>query len=302
MRPRVAMTMGDANGIGPEILVKVLADEELWAGCDPLLIGDVAVFEQIAGVVGIELRFRAITEVAQARFTPGVADVLVPSDLSVPDVRWGVMDPAMGEAVAVCMRAALQLGMDGKVDGFAGAPLNKLAFHEAGYDYLDELAYFSEVTGSTEAFFMGVIGDVLTTAIAEHVPFSAIQGRVTKQNILWTTRNMWRVLNQVGVADPTVAVAALNPHAGEGGLLGTDEIETIIPAIEAAQAEGINVVGPVPADVIFPQALRGDFDGIVGMYHDQVNTGRKLQPPATSATLVHGPARRGGHHGARHGF
>lgn len=290
MRPRIAVTMGDPNGIGPEIIAKVLSDPAVRERCHPVLIGEAAIFEAIAAVAGVDLSFHAADDLGTEREAVGgdVIDVVRPAALQVPPVRWGRLDPAMGEVAAACLRTALRLGMDGHVDGFVAAPMNKQAFHMAGYDYLDELAFFSEITGSERPYFMGVIGPILTVSVTEHIAFSDILANVTIDSVLWYIRQMDRALSKAKSARRRIGVAALNPHAGEGGLLGTEELDVIVPAIEAAREAGMAVEGPIPADVIFPLALRGDFDGIVCMYHDQANIGRKLQPPETGATIYMG--------------
>ncbi|MBN1247991.1 MAG: 4-hydroxythreonine-4-phosphate dehydrogenase PdxA [Anaerolineae bacterium] len=286
MKPRIALTMGDPNGIGPEILVKTLADPSWRDRCSPLVIGDLAILSDTSAVVGADLTFRPAEAAYEASGNEIV--VLQPEELKLPPVRWGQLDAAMGEAAAVCLRTALRLGMAGQVDGFVAAPLNKQAFHLAGYGYLDELAFFADITGSPRPCFMGVIGDILTVSVTEHIAFKDILANLTTENVLWYIRQMHSALGKAHTSRHRIGVAALNPHAGEGGLLGTEEIDLIVPAIEAARAAGMVVDGPVPADVIFPRALHGDFDGIVCMYHDQANIGRKLQPSETGATVYMG--------------
>lgn len=294
MKPLIALTMGDANGIGPEIVVKTLNDPTIRDRFRPLLIGDPATFTAIAGLIGADLTFTPVgvppdaVGAGGASTTPSTIPVLRPDDLEMPPVRWGHLDPAMGEVAAAALRAALRLGMSGKIHGFVAAPLNKQAFHLAGYDYLDELAFFSEITGSQNPYFMGLIGSVLTISVTEHIAFRDILEAMTTENILWHIRQIDLALTKAHPERRKIGVAALNPHAGEGGLLGTEETDIIIPAMEAARDGGTTVEGPIPADVIFPRALRGDFDGIVCMYHDQANIGRKLQPSETGATIYMG--------------
>jgi 4-hydroxythreonine-4-phosphate dehydrogenase len=186
-----------------------------------------------------------------------------------------------------------QLATTGQAQGVVAAPLHKEAFHLAGYDYHDELAYLTDLSGSPDPVIMGVTGNraahsVWTVAVAEHVAFRDILGLITTGRILCLVRRMEDVLRMTGLGAPRIAVAALNVHAGEGGLLGREEIEIIEPAIHRAREEGIDVRGPVPADMVFVRALRGDFDGVVCMHHDQANIARKLQPMNNSATIFVG--------------
>jgi 4-hydroxythreonine-4-phosphate dehydrogenase len=288
MRPIIALAMGDPAGIGPEIVLKVLSEERFYELCRPFVIGDPAVFERIKQELGINIQLRQINVLSEAAYVPLQLDILKPDDLKLPPFHMGEVHPACGQAAAFCLREAWLLALEGKIHGVSAAPMNKLAFRLAGYDYMDELAYFSELTGSSDAFFMGVMGQVWTVALAEHVPFKSIPGMVKKERIVYYVQQMHNTLSRILTVPPRIAVAGLNPHSGEGGLLGLEEIEEIAPAIKQAQSMGIQVQGPVPADIIFPLALRGDYDGVVCMYHDHANTARKLQPTATSATLYMG--------------
>lgn len=287
-KPVIAMTMGDPAGIGPELVVKVLSDAAVWGRCAPFVIGDVALLTNAARVVGSDLRFNAISDVDAARFTPLEIDVLRPNDLPDAPVTPGKVDPVAGEAAAACLRVAFTLAMEGKVQGVVSAPLNKEAFHEAGYPYLDELAYLEEFTHSESTCMMGLIDGLWTVAITEHVPFTAILPSIKRDNVLGFIRRTHNVLIAAGIKTPRIGVAALNVHAGEGGLFGREEIDEITPAIADARASGINAAGPIPADIIYVRAFAGEFDGVVSMYHDQANIARKLRSMQSGATFYAG--------------
>jgi 4-hydroxy-L-threonine phosphate dehydrogenase PdxA len=215
-------------------------------------------------------------------------NVLCPEGAQINHIPWGQVHPAMGHAAALCLRTAFELAMTGHVDGVVSAPLNKEAFHLAGYAYLDELQYLADLTNSPEPFILGVMGDIWTVAVAEHIAFKDILNYVKKDRILWYIDKMHQTLLKVGPKKPRIGVAALNVHAGEGGLFGSEEVDEIAPAIQAAKGRGVNVDGPIPADMVFVRALEGDFDGVVCMYHDQANIARKLQPKHKGATLLMG--------------
>jgi 4-hydroxythreonine-4-phosphate dehydrogenase len=291
-RPVIALTMGDAAGIGPEIVVKVLARKAVHETCRPLIVGDARVMGQIEAVLGesleTRLHFQPIEKVEDARYEYPAIDVLCPEGVDVGAVEWGKLDAKLGDAAGKCLGAAYQLAVEGSVAGVVSAPLNKEAFHLAGYDYADELAFLAAQTGSSKCYMMGVVRSVWTVALAEHVSFREIADLVRRDAIVWQIQAMDRILQRSGIEAPRLAVAALNVHAGEGGLFGREEIDEIEPAVRAAQAAGIQVEGPVPADMVFVRAFEGDFHGVVCMYHDQANIARKLQPKSEGATLFMG--------------
>ncbi|MBC7234829.1 MAG: 4-hydroxythreonine-4-phosphate dehydrogenase PdxA [Chloroflexi bacterium] len=286
--PIVAFCMGDPAGIGPELILKALSRPEVWARCRPLVIADPAVLTQIDGVLASGLRFHNIDRVAQAEFSHPTVDVLCPPDARIGTAVWGRLSPIYGAAAAACLRQAYELASAGQVHAVVSAPLNKEAFHRAGYDFQDELQWLAALTASPDALMMGLMRDVWTVAVAEHVAFARILDHIQKERILKYIRAIHRVLTALDPARARIAVAALNVHGGEGGLFGREELDEIAPAIAAARAEGIDAQGPVPADMVFVQALAGRYDGVVAMYHDQANIARKLQPMSEGATLFVG--------------
>ena len=287
-RPVIAFCLGDLAGIGPEITLKALAQPDVRAGCRALAIGDAAHLAALKGIVETEVRWRETASIAEAQWEPGVVDVLCPDDARGVGAMWGHLDPACGAAAAACLRAAYEAAAAGLVHGVVSAPLNKEAFHRAGYGYADELQWLAHETDSPDAQMMGVMGRVWTLSLAEHVAFCDILGYVTRERILAGVRRMHRTLVDLGGETARVAVAALNVHGGEGGLLGREELDIIAPAVAEAAAEGIDVYGPIPADMVFVQALANRYDGVVAMHHDQANIARKLQPMSEGATVFCG--------------
>ncbi len=288
-KPIVALTMGDAAGIGPELVVKVLADPSIGEICRPFVIGDRDVMQQACQLVGAKLEVKVISSLAEAQFAGPFIEILCPADLSLGEVKAGVLDPECGRAAAVCLAKAFDLALAGEAQGVVSAPINKQALHAAGYHYRDELEYVADLTQSRDTYVIGAVSPSLwTIAVTEHVPFSAISGLITRERVLQSTHRLHNALVGVGYAEPRLAVAALNPHAGEGGLLGREEVEEIAPAVDQAVRDGLHVAGPCPADTVFVRAHEGEFDGIVCMYHDQANIGRKLLAVRTGATLFMG--------------
>ena len=288
MKPVIAVVMGDAAGIGPELVVKVLSQPDVFDRCRPLLIGDAGVMRQTCDSLGAALRFREVGTFAEARFSPDAIDILRPEGLQIDHVPRGQADAAMGQVVARCLQTAFDLAMTGDVQGVVAAPLNKEALHRAGYDYPDELAFLADYTGSTQPFILAAMASLWVVTVTEHIAFRDVASHITQARVAHYIEILTTTLHRLGYDQPRIAVAALNPHAGEGGLFGREEIDQIEPAVREAAARNLRVSGPVPADMVFVRALAGDFDGVVSMYHDQANIARKLQPKSQSVTLLMG--------------
>lgn len=289
--PLIAIAMGDAAGVGPEIIVKTLADPRWYACCRPLVIGDRDTLVRAASWLGdavAGLQVRACADLQQAGRTPGTIDVWRPADLHMPPFEMGQLSPALGRVAADCQREAMRLAQQGVIQGLVTAPMNKEGFHRAGFDYPDELGYMTALTGAGRTTTMGVMRGLWVDTVAEHVPFREIADLITQESVLWHIQQLAAVLARVRGAGARLAVAALNVHGGEGGTIGREEIDVLAPAIAAARAQGIDAVGPIPADSVFVRALAGEFVGVLAMYHDQANIARKLQPMAERATVFVG--------------
>ena len=297
--PVVALTMGDAAGIGPELVARVLLEPEVRSCCRLLLVGEAEIFARGAAVAGASLRFRRIDSVDDAAFDPAEPDVIAPDGPTLAGVPLAPRDPRAGAAAASCLGLAYELVAVRAVSAVASAPLNKAGLQAAGFEYRDELAYLAAETGSDEPILIGLAGAVATTSVTLHVPLREVPDLLTCERVVRHAAVLAETVSALG-ARPRLALAALNPHAGESGLLGREEIDVLAPAVEEARERSIDLVGPLPADVIFPRAFRGDFNGVVCLYHDQANIARKLAGaagaslvlglPAVLATTAHGTA------------
>jgi 4-hydroxythreonine-4-phosphate dehydrogenase len=214
----------------------------------------------------------------------------------------GTLDARWGEAAAACCRKAVELAKAGAVQGITSAPFNKEAFHMAGYKAMDDMTYFEECFAARAAYQVGEVAGIWTTPVTFHVAFRAIADLITRESVLAKIRSLDKVMKAAKVRPAKIGVLALNVHCGEGGMFGREEIDVIAPAIQEAKAEGVDVAGPLPPDSAFPLALRGDYRGLVCMYHDQANIARKIvgrdQPgvslflgmPVPVVTTPHGTA------------
>lgn len=284
-KPAIAIAMGDPAGIGPEIIIKLLAGESWRERCRPVIIGDLLTMRNTAASLRSALQFRPIDDLAQARFQPGTLDVLNPPGFNLGPPLPPAAHPKLGEAAARYLALAYELALESRIDGVVMAPMNKESFRAAGYDYFDELQFLGELTGSDDPFILGAAGPIWAVAVTEHIPFKDIVSQLSVERVCRYIAQLHGALRKLGFAAPRIACAALNPHAGEGGLFGSEEVDIIAPAIESAQSSDIDVSGPVPADIVFKRALDDEFDGVVFMYHDQMNIARKLQARSDIATL-----------------
>ena len=287
-KPIIAITMGDACGIGPELIVKVLSEKDIYEFCYPFVIGKPEAMKAAVKVAQKNMYIKDISDIAEAGFLFSHLDVLCPKQLIIPEIRWGRIDPGMGKAAAMCLEFAFRMAAKKKIDGVVSAPLNKEAFHLAGFNYLDELEFLAELTNSFEPYVIGVMDTIWTVPVTLHIPFRQIAGMIKKDRVLRYIQRMDETLKKAGVKDNRIAVAALNVHAGEGGLFGREEVDEIRPAIDEALKLNINVRGPFAGDTVFVTALDDGFDGVVCMYHDQANIARKLLAGKKGASLFMG--------------
>jgi 4-hydroxythreonine-4-phosphate dehydrogenase len=275
-RPTIAVTMGDPAGIGPEIVARALADSAVREACRPVVVGDAQIMARAIDLVRVPLQVREVDTARAAGADPRTLDVLAAGHVDPTSLKPGTLDARWGRSSAQCVERAVAAANAGEMAGIVSAPLNKETFHMAGYTAMDDMTFFQECFAAGEAYQVGEVAGLWTTPVTFHVPFRAIPNLVTKEAVLTKIRTLHRVMQAAQVSPVKIGVAALNVHAGEGGMFGREEIDTITPAIQQAKAEGVDVVGPIPADSFFPLALRGDFTGMVFMYHDQANIGRKI--------------------------
>ncbi|MGA9349909.1 MAG: 4-hydroxythreonine-4-phosphate dehydrogenase PdxA [Anaerolineae bacterium] len=287
-RPIIAITMGDAAGVGPEIVVKALALEEMYALCRPLVVGDAGVLARARKMLGLSVNLHPIVGVGGGRFEPGNIDVLDLANIDLDRLRVGEVSAMAGKAAVEYVLKAGELALSGEVQGLATAPLNKEAMQLGGYDYIGHTEILADLTGAPRCTTMLISGSLRVVHVTRHIPLRQVAGSITKERVLETIQLTAEGLRGMGIEEPRLGVAALNPHGGEGGLLGHEEIDKIAPAVEAAQAIGIGARGPYPADSIFFRAIAGEFDAVVAMYHDQGHIPVKVHGFERSVTVTLG--------------
>ncbi|QCP00588.1 4-hydroxythreonine-4-phosphate dehydrogenase PdxA [Arthrobacter sp. 24S4-2] len=267
--PIVAVTMGDGAGVGPEVVVAAVLDPQSNKECRPVVIGDALRLRQAADILGLEADIRTIENVEDAVFTPGRVNVI---DLALlpEDLPWGQLSPVAGHAAYEYIRVASELAMAGTVQAICTAPLNKEALHAAGHIFPGHTELLAQLTGTEEVSMMLSTPKIRVIHVTTHIGLMDAIRKINPDLVERTIRRGHEALVRAGIPNPKIGVCAINPHAGENGLFGQgEEAEKIEPGVKAAQAAGIDVTGPLPADTLFFLAGRGDYDLVVAMYHDQ---------------------------------
>lgn len=269
MKPVIGITMGDAAGIGPEIIVKALTDAQMYDRCRPIVIGDAKRLERVQGIVGAELSIHPVQQVNEARFTYGTVDCL-DLDLLPEDLPFGTVSPQAGNAAYQYVAKAVELAQEKQIDAICTAPLNKEALQKGGHLYPGHTEILADLTGTEEYSMMLSAPQLKVVHLTTHVGLLKAIEMINPERTYQVIRLADETLKRAGQNNPRIAVCGINPHAGENGLFGNgEEEEKLIPGIEKARSEGINVQGPFPADTLFFRAARGDFDIVVACYHDQ---------------------------------
>lgn len=268
-RPIIAVTTGDAAGIGPEIVVKSLHSQEICRICRPLVLADADILSDVMKALSSPLKIRRVRPSDEVKGESGTIDVIDLKNLNKKEIIPGQVCTACGKAAMEYISEAARLAMEGKVEAVVTAPINKEATVRAGYRDIGHLEYFARITHTSEYAIMLASGPLRIVHLSTHYSLKEACERVSKEKILAKLRLTNDSFQRWGIDYPRIAVAALNPHGGEGGLLGREEIERIQPAVSEAREIGINATGPLPADSVFVRAIRGEFDVILAMYHDQ---------------------------------
>jgi 4-hydroxythreonine-4-phosphate dehydrogenase len=268
--PTIAITMGDPAGVGPEILAKALAQDKVYQWCRPLVVGDAGLLSSCLAKVATAPSVRVISEPSAVQGQPGCVDLMEGPRLDREACLPGLPTVEGGKAMVNYIQTAVGLALAGEVAGVVTCPINKALMHQSGYPYEGHTQMIAHLTGSDE-FVMMLAGEFLKVALVTiHCPIEQIPHILTAEMVYRTIRITHRALEEdFGLLRPRLGVAALNPHAGEGGLFGTQETEVIQPAVQRAREEGMAAAGPLPADTLFHRAISGQFDAVVAMYHDQ---------------------------------
>ena len=286
-RTKIAIPVGDPAGLGPEICLKAVLDPQVRAACDPIIVCDPALLERHARSCGLSVKLNVVERVSAADWTGNRVNVLACPQLETASLGFGVTAPAAGRASIAFCAAAVKAAMSGDVDAVVAAPQNETSIAQAGIPFDGHPSFVARQTGTDEAgvYMMLCFGDTRIAHCTLHRSVRDSIALITKENVARTIRATNVALKRMGIAAPKIAVSGLNPHAGEGGLFGRDEIEIIRPAMDAVAAEGIAVSGPYGADTMFQMP---GFDAFVVMLHDQGHIATKLLAQNAAAALTIG--------------
>ena len=288
-RPRIAVAMGDPAGISPELAARILVDDAVLAAADLIVIGDARVLARGAEAAGVAPGVAVVQPGESLRSRPGGPILLDLGHCDPDTIPLGEISEAGGRFATENFRRALAMAAAGEVEAVCFTPFNKAAMRLVTPGYEDEIGFTAEAIGfSGVAKEFNVLEGLWNARVTSHVPLKDVAGLLTRDNILNNLRLTDEALRASGIARPRIAVAALNPHAGDHGNFGREEIDVITPAVEAGQREQIGCEGPFPADTVFMRARRGDFDAVLTMYHDQGQIAMKLIGFDAGVTLMGG--------------
>lgn len=268
-KPIIGITIGDPSGIGPEIVIKALSTRKIYEECRPLVIGSVKVLERAANAIGETIKTQVIEHPGAAEYSYGTINVIETGEYDVDDLEWGKEQKLAGQIAMDAIYKSIDMGMKKEIDAVTTAPINKVAIKMVGV----------KEAGHTEIYLEGTKADYVLTMfdcfgmrvfhLSRHMSLRNAIDYATKEHVFNDIAQIDTQLKKIGLENPKIAVAGINPHCGEGGLFGDEEVREISPAVEEAKAHGFNAVGPIPPDTLFSRGRKGEFDAILAMYHDQ---------------------------------
>ena len=275
-KPLLGITMGDPASIGPEVAVKAMTSDLVNEICRPLVVGDAKVIEDAVKFCALPLKVNAVKLIAEAIFQPGIINVYDLENVSMADLMKGEISASSGDVAFKTVVETIRLAMEGQIDGTVTGPINKESLHMAGHRFSGHTEIYAHYTDTKKYGMLLVENDLRVIHVSTHVSLRQACDLVKKDRILDTIELMDIACKQLGITQPKIAVAGLNPHASDGGLFGSEERDEIIPAVEEATRRGYHVEGPIPADTLFAKAVGGRYDGCIAMYHDQGHIPFKL--------------------------
>lgn len=268
-KPLIAVPIGDPAGVGPEIVAKSVASEEVFEAADCVIVGDKTIIENAIKIVGVDLSVHVISEAEEGDYRKGILNLIDLGNVDMAKFEFGKVNGMCGKAAYEYIAKCIELANEGKVDAVATTPINKESLRAGGINYIGHTEIFGALTGTEDPLTMFETNGMRVFFLTRHVSLREMLDMITKDRIIDYVKRCMKALEKLGVTDGTMAIAGLNPHSGEHGLFGWEEVNEIMPAIEELQAEGYQVVGPIGADSVFHQAAQGRYNSVLSLYHDQ---------------------------------
>ena len=268
-KPIIGVTMGDPAGVGPEIIVKALADKRVADRCRCIVFGDRQILQMALAITRVPLSLHIIQDTSDAVFQPGSIEVLDLANVDPSQFRFGQVDAQCGRAAYEYIEKAIFCAMNGQLDAIATAPINKESIHAANVPYIGHTEIFGSLTGTDNPLTMFETNNLRIFFFTRHLSLRDMLDQIKKEPLKIFARKCRDALQRLGIQEGTMAVAGLNPHCGEHGVFGDEEIREIRPAVEELQKEGLDIEGPIGADSVFHQAAQGRFNCVLSLYHDQ---------------------------------
>lgn len=268
-KPIIGITMGDPAGVGAEIIVKALSYPDIYNQAKPIVYGNKEALEDAIRFVPSNLKLNTINAVEEAENQYGIIDLYNFDNIKLDDFKYGEINSKAGKACIEYIFSAIEFAKNGKIDAVVTGPINKESINKAGYEYSGHTEIFAEKTNTKDYAMMLADEDMKVIHVSTHVSLREACDLVKKDRVLTVIRLAQEALTELGIKNPKIAVAGLNPHAGEQGLFGREEMEEIFPAIAEAKNQGLNIDGPISPDTVFSKVIGGQYDIAVVMYHDQ---------------------------------
>ena len=269
LKPIIAISMGDPAGIGPEIVVKALVNQEVQKAAGCIVIGDRKVLEEAIRFTGVDLRIKTIQRAEEGEYSQGILNLIDLDNVDQKEFRFGQINGMCGRASYEYIEKSIEMANKGEVAAVATTPINKEALKAGNVNFIGHTEIFGELTGTKDPLTMFEVRGLRVFFLTRHVSLKRACDLVTKDRIKDYVKRCKEVLAKLGVTEGTMAIAGLNPHSGEHGLFGDEEVNHVIPAVEELRAEGYDVTGPIGADSVFYLALQGRFNSVLSLYHDQ---------------------------------
>lgn len=284
----IAVPMGDPAGIGPEITVKSFLNSEVLEAANSIVVGDKKIIDKALEITGTDLQVNVIKEVEEADFSGNAINLIDLNNIDTDTFKFGEVQKQCGKAAFEYIEHAIKLAMDGKVDAMATTPINKESLKAAEVPFIGHTEMLEELTNSHDPLTMFQVRSLRIFFLTRHLSVKAAIDQMTAERVHDYIKRSYDALIKLGVKEPKLAVAGLNPHSGEGGLFGNEEIDEITPGIKRAQEDGYEVAGPVPADSVFFQALNGRYDAVISLYHDQGHIAAKMTDFHKTISITNG--------------